>query len=58
MALRHPARSDALALADLILDADTQIAVAEDQLVEAERLPDPVVAAVLAGVDVIVKVGL
>jgi hypothetical protein len=43
MALCHPARSDALALAHLVLDADTQIAVIEDELVEAERLPDPFV---------------
>src|SRR6185503_10176856 len=57
MALGHPARGDALALGHLILDADAQIAVAEDELVEPERLPDPFVPAVLARVDVVVEVG-
>ena len=56
MALGDPARSDALALADLILDADAQIAIAEDELVEAERLPDPLVPVVLARVDVVVEI--
>jgi hypothetical protein len=55
--LGHPARGDALALADLVLDSDAQVAVAEDELVEAERAPDAVVPVVLAGVDVIVKAG-
>src|SRR5215207_3733075 len=57
MALGHPARGDPLALAHLVLDADAQVAVTEDELVETERLPDPVVPAVLARVDVIVEVG-
>jgi len=57
VALGRPARSDALALADLILDADLQIAVAEDELVERERLPDPLVPVVLARIDVVVEGG-
>ena len=45
-----------IALPDLVLDADAQVPVAEEELVEAERAPDALVAVILGGVDVIVEV--
>jgi hypothetical protein len=52
VSLSDPAGDDAISFGDLHLHADAEIAVAE-QLVERERLPNTIVAAVVAGVDVV-----
>jgi hypothetical protein len=44
-------------LADLVYDADLQVAVGEQQLVKRQRAADPVVAVVITRVDVIQEVG-
>src|SRR5215211_154771 len=56
VALGDPARRDPVVLGYLVLHANAQVAVTEDELVEAERPPDPVVARVVASVDVIAEV--
>jgi MFS transporter/AAA domain-containing protein len=56
VALGDPARRDTVTLRDLILHPDREVAVAEDELVEPERLADPIVPAVLSRVYVVVKV--
>src|SRR6266540_5022721 len=56
VALGNPPRRDAVALGHLVLDANAQVAVAEHDLVEAKRPADPVVACVVATVDVIAEV--
>jgi hypothetical protein len=56
VALGDPARRDPVVLGHLVLHANAQVAVTEDELVEAERPPDPVAARVVARVDVIAEV--
>src|SRR5437899_5664501 len=51
--LGDPAGDDPIPLRDLILDADTEVPVAKQQLVERERLPDPIMPALVACVDVV-----
>ena len=46
------ARRDPVALGHLVLHANAQVTVTEDELVNAERPPDPVVARVVTSVDV------
>jgi hypothetical protein len=55
VALGDPARRDPVVLGHLVLHANAQVAVTEDELVEAERPPDPLVAAVLRRIDVVLK---
>jgi hypothetical protein len=56
MPLGDPARRDSVALGDLVLDANAQVPVAEDKLVEAQRPPDPVMTLIVARIDVIAEV--
>jgi hypothetical protein len=55
VALGDPARRDTVALGHLVLHVNAEVAVAEDELVEAERPPDPLVAALLRRIDVVLK---
>lgn len=56
MSLGDPARDDAVVVGELLLDSDGEVAVAEQQLVQRQRLGDPLMALVVAGVDVVDEV--